>query len=101
MDIEGAEFEIFKDIAEQFPENFPFGHLNVEVHLKNFKVKDEAGEKMEFKRLYDTWNLLEGKGLRAFVWEDNMMPCKKGSKPHLMEYGFINTKDKRNKLLRL
>jgi hypothetical protein len=70
------------------------------VHLRNFKGKDEAGEKKEFKLLYDTWNLLEGKGLRAFTWEDNMMACKKGRKPHLMEYGFINCKDNRNKLIR-
>jgi hypothetical protein len=34
IDIEWAEFPVFFQIMDEF-ETFPFGHLNLEIHLQN------------------------------------------------------------------
>lgn len=95
VDIEGGEFAAFEQIFTDFPEELPFGHLSMEIHLTNFvggKAAEEEGK--QFQWFWVWWTKLERLGLRAWVSEVNhLFNVNSGVlKPWLIEYSFINVR---------
>jgi hypothetical protein len=87
MDIEANEYAVLNQIMDEFPDELPFGQLQVEIHAEG------EDERKEFAKVYNLWERLEKVGMRAFMNEVNHNPCiVRKNKPVLMEYSFINIK---------
>ena len=76
MDIEGNEFRVLNQVLDEF-DVLPFTQLQVELH-------------MDYNAMYDLWERMEEKGLRAFSGELNPFTIYGDKKPAAYEYAFIN-----------
>lgn len=84
VDIEGAEWTVFRDIFERrrgqrgeaLP--LPFGQLLIELHFQAVSTTVEFFRGMTVH------------GFRPFSREINLQPCLSGQKPLAVEYSFIN-----------
>jgi len=88
IDTEGAEFAVFDNIQDDFPDGLPFAQLLMEIHFP------PEGEKNYYKH-YLTWlRNLEKMGFRDFFSEINLLGIKwtKSGVPRAADYSFINVK---------
>ncbi|KAL8286942.1 hypothetical protein RQP46_003948 [Phenoliferia psychrophenolica] len=82
MDIEGSEFSVLTSFLEEFPNDLPFGQLQLEIH---------ASADSDFKQFLGWWESLEKAGLRPFWVEPNLVYVNWFErKATLTEYAFLN-----------
>ncbi|KAJ7176076.1 methyltransferase domain-containing protein [Mycena crocata] len=90
IDIEGNEFEALEVFMDHFESIgiLPIGQLQLEIHATGERVYKE------FPVFLKWWEKLESMGLRPFFSEANLvyMNIRRGAKPDLVEYSFINTR---------
>ncbi|KAF7979842.1 hypothetical protein HWV62_40585 [Athelia sp. TMB] len=80
IDIEGGEFDALASLVDAYPDQLPFGQLQLEIH-----ARDEA--QSAFPRFLAWWERLEAAGLRPFWTEPNLVYLNiwRGSRPDLTE----------------
>lgn len=86
LDVEGAEYQVLKQILNQYPMRLPFGQILVEFHIIMWQWLDQktVRERDEFIEIV---KLLESRGMRMYSREPNMkwMYGRAGC-----EFSFIN-----------